>query len=189
MHYTDWHISILENNMTLSQAHVSLKQVGAEKKEIPLIVKLIENPKLSLPGLTLFHGAVDLLTHDYLHILLGRGLMPADEAFVIGYTMGSTKQVSNKEISIFELISKYLYPDNYRFKERDIIIFRSALMLAEKSNCQALDQIEYQPLLKISLGEIRNQLGINTAKIIDYYKTETTLNPESKASRRLLVNA
>ncbi len=186
MHYSDWHISILENNITLSEAHESLSQVGAEKKEIPLIVKLIENPKFSIPGLTLFHGAVNLLAHDYIHILLGRGLMPADEAFTIGYTMGSTKQVSSSEASLFELITKHLYPDNYKFKERDITIFRAALKLAENSNCQALDQVDYLPFLKTRLEKIHHILGINTDKIIDYYKTEKKLYPNSKASSRLL---
>ena len=186
MLYSDWHISILENKITLSEAHVSLKQVGAEKKDIPLIVKLIENPKFSLPGLTFFHGAVNLLTHDYIHILLGRGLLPADEAFTIGYTMGSSKQVSSAEISLFELITKHLYPNNYKFKDRDITIFRAALNLAEKSNCQSLDQVDYGPLLKIRLEKIRNMLGINTEKIIDYYKIEKTLYPDNKASSRLL---
>ena len=187
MHYSDWHISILENKITLSEAHVSLKQVGAGKKDIPLIVKLIENPKFSLPGLTFFHGAVNLLTHDYIHILLGRGLMPEDEAFTIGYTMGSSKQVSSAEVSLFELITKHLYPDNYKFKDRDISIFRAALNLAEKSNCQALDQVDYELLLKTRLERIRNMLGINTEKIIDYYKIEKVLYPDSKASRRLLT--
>lgn len=186
MHYSDWHISILENKITLAEAHASLRQVGAEKKDIPLIVKLIENPKFSIPGLTFFHGAVNLLTHDYIHILLGRGLMPADEAFTIGYTMGSTKQVSSAEASLFELITKHLYPDSYKFKDRDITIFQAALNIAEKSNCRALDQVDYQPLLKIRLEKIRDLLGINTDKIIDYYKIEKTLYPDSKASGRLL---
>ena len=73
MHYSDWHISILENSLSLRRAHASLAQVGAKKNDIPLIIKIVENPAYSIPGLTLFHGAVDLLTHDYIHILLGRG--------------------------------------------------------------------------------------------------------------------
>ena len=186
MHYSDWHISILENNITLGEAQTSLKQVGAEKKDIPLIVKLIENPKFSIPGITFFHGAVNLLTHDYIHILLGRGLMPADEAFTIGYTMGSTRQVSSAEASLFELITSHLYPESYQFKDRDINIFRAALDIAEKSNGQALDQVNYEPLLKTQTGKIRDTLGINTKKIIDYYKTEKMLYPDSKASSRLL---
>ena len=57
-------------------------------------MRLLENPKYHLPGVTLFHGAVDLDMHDRIDIALGRGLLTAiDEAFTIGFTMGSTKRV------------------------------------------------------------------------------------------------
>ncbi len=186
MHYSDWHISILENRISLAEAHASLNQVGAEKKDIPLIVKLIENPDISLPGVTFFHGAVNLLAHDYIHILLGRGLLPADEAFIIGYTMGSTKQVSSGEASLFELISKHLYPENYKFRDRDIAIFREALKIAEKSTVQALNQVDYPSLLTTRLDKARDMLGINTEAIIHYYQLEKKRYPDSKASNRLL---
>lgn len=187
MHYSDWHIPISENRLTLGEAHDSLKQVGAQKEDIPLIVKLIENPKLSIPGITLFHGAVDLLAHDYIHILLGRGLLAEDEAFTIGYTMGSTKQVSTREALLFEFISKHLYPENYQFKDRDIEIFFAALNIAEKSNCQALDKVDYASFLNTPIGEIRKTLGIPTDKIIEYYTTEKKRYPDSKSSNRLLL--
>jgi hypothetical protein len=40
------------------------------------MIQLVENPRFNLPGIDLFHGAVDLATHDAIHILLGRGLLP-----------------------------------------------------------------------------------------------------------------
>ena len=55
---------------------------------IPLIIKLVENPKYFTSRL--FTGAVNLFTHDCIHIVLDRGLLVKDEAFVIGYTMGSS---------------------------------------------------------------------------------------------------
>jgi len=186
MHYSDWFIPISENNLTLGVASESLKVIGARKKDIPLIVKLIENPKFSIPGFTLFHGAVDLNSHDFIHIILGRGLLPEDEAFTIGYTMGSTKQVSTREPTLFEMITRYLYPKAYRFRNRDINIFHSALKLAEASNCVALDQIDYTKLIDDTLQQVRCKLGVNENKIRVYYQTEKTLYPDSKASRRLL---
>ena len=56
------------------------------QENIPLIIKLVENPNYNTSKL--FGGAVDLFTHDCVHVLLGRGLLVKDEAFVIGYTMG-----------------------------------------------------------------------------------------------------
>jgi len=186
MHYSDWFIPISENDLTLGAARDSLEQIGARKEEIPLIVKLIENPAFSIPGFTLFHGAVDLRAHDYIHIILGRGLLPEDEAFTIGYTMGSTKQVSTSEASLFGLITRYLYPETYQFRDRDINIFYSALKLAENSNCVSLDQVDYMPLIDNTLQQVRCKLGIEENNIRSYYQAEKTLYPDSKASRRLL---
>ncbi len=187
MHYSDWHIPLSENSLTLGVARASLDEVGARQENIPLIVKLVENPDYCIPGFTLFHGAVDLKAHDYIHILLGRGLLPADEAFVIGYTMGSTKQVGSVETTLLELITRYIYPQTYQFRDRDINIFYSALKLAETSNCAALDQVDYKKLIDEPLQQVRCKLEINENKIRAYYQTEKTLFPDSKASRRLLV--
>ena len=55
--------------------------------------------------------------HDYIHILLGRGLTLMDEAFVIGFTMGSTDRVSTREQNLFSFINQVLYPKPYRFTE------------------------------------------------------------------------
>ena len=187
MNYSDWHIPISENRLTLVAAHASLNEVGAKKQNIPLIVKLIENPECFIPGFTLFHGAVDLKTHDYIHILLGRGLLPEDEAFTIGYTMGSTKQVGKAEAVLFELVTRYLYPETYRFSARDINIFYTALKLAEASKCVALDQVDYTKLIGNTLQQARYRLGMNENKIRASYQTEKTLYPDSKASQRLLL--
>ena len=186
MHFSDWHIPITENALTLNEAHESLSKVGAQKKDIPLIVKLVENPAFSIPGITLFHGAVDLLPHDYIHILLGRGLLPADEAFTIGYTMGSTRQVSEIEAFLFEFITKHLYPTDYQFKDRDIHILRTALQIAKEAKLQPLDKVSFEPYKNTKIGEIRKRLGINTNILIECYKTEKNLYPDSKASKRLL---
>lgn len=186
MHYSDWHIPLSECRMTLGAARVSLSEVGANKENIPLIVKLVENPEFIMPGYTLFHGAVDLEAHDYIHILLGRGLLPEDEAFTIGFTMGSTKQVGIVEPILFELITQYLYPETYQFRDRDINIFHSALKLAETSDCVALDKVDYAKLLDQTLQKVRCELGVNENKIRAYYRTEKNLYTDSVASRRLL---
>jgi hypothetical protein len=90
MTYADWQIALSRSELTLRERLDSLAAVGARQQEIPLIVHLLENPKYRLPGMTLFHGAVNIEAHDRIHILLGRGLLTEDEAFIIGFTMGST---------------------------------------------------------------------------------------------------
>jgi hypothetical protein len=95
--WKDWHIPFSRDQITLREAKESLAALGAKQEDIPLMIQLVENPRFNLPGIDLFHGAVDLATHDAIHILLGRGLLPKDEAFVIGFTMGSTDQVTTME--------------------------------------------------------------------------------------------
>ncbi len=129
MNWADWHIPLSAGQLTLRQGLASLAEVGARQQEIPLLIRLMENPKYSLPGVTLFHGAVDLKAHDRIHILLGRGLLTEDEAFTIGFTMGSTKRVSRTEEWLFGLIARRLYPVPYRFDDNAVRIFRDAVHL------------------------------------------------------------
>ncbi|MDE0009008.1 MAG: hypothetical protein OXS50_12090, partial [Gammaproteobacteria bacterium] len=82
----DWFIPLSEGRLTLAEARSELAAIGFPQDAIPLIVQLVENPKYDLPGVELFDGAADLDTHDNIHILLGRGLLPKDEAFVLGFT-------------------------------------------------------------------------------------------------------
>lgn len=186
MNYSDWHIPISENGLTLLAARDSLTKVGANKQDIPLIVRLMENPKFHIAGYTLFNGAVNLKAHDCIHILLGRGLLPEDEAFTIGYTMGSTKHVGMLEPSMFEFVTRYLYPETYQFRGREIEIFHTALKLAESCTGEALDHVDYEKLMGDTLEQSRNKLGIDINKLKAYYHTEKTLYPDSKASQRLL---
>lgn len=93
----DWHVPVSRGDMTLREADASLDAVRMAPEEVPFLVRLVENPALDLPFMDVFHGATDLPTHDYLHIVLGRGLLAKDEAFVIGFTMGATDNVGRGE--------------------------------------------------------------------------------------------
>ena len=88
-----WHVPLSKGEMTLTDAHRTLQPIAMQQRDVPLIVQLVENPRFDLPGIEIFSGATDLRKHDYLHILLGRGLLPKDEAFVLGFTMCSTNRV------------------------------------------------------------------------------------------------
>jgi hypothetical protein len=109
--------------MTLREADASLDAVRMAPEQVPFLVRLVENPKLDLPLLDVFHGATDLPTHDYIHLVLGRGLLAKDEAFVIGFTMGATDQVGRGEEFLYGVFAKYLYPRQYRFTDEDLRVF------------------------------------------------------------------
>jgi len=184
--YKEWHIPFSQDEMTLREAKQSLAALGAKQKDIPLLVQLVENPRYDIPGIEVFHGAVDVETHDSIHIILGRGLLPKDEAFVIGFTMGSTNKVTTLEEKLYTLVSKYLYPKVYQFKDEEIRIFKDAVRLGYISDCRALDKIDYDKYLDSTLRDIRRDIQLESDLILAYYAIEQKRYPKSKASHRLL---
>jgi len=118
-----WHVSLDDDALTLGQALRSMESFKLNQEDVPLIIKLVENPDYKTSKL--FGGAVDLFTHDCIHALLGRGLLVKDEAFVIGYTMGSTKGMKRWKRNLFMFMSKYFYPEGYRFGEEERFVFNT----------------------------------------------------------------
>jgi len=126
---------------------------------IPLIIKLVENPKYFTSRL--FTGAVNLFTHDCIHIVLDRGLLVKDEAFVIGYTMGSSKKMKRWRRNLFMFICKYFYPKEYRFGEEERFIFHMGVIAGAR--CKAdLSECNFHKLMDNTLGNIRSRLGLDT---------------------------
>jgi len=186
--YLDWHIPLAVSNITLRQALDNLSSVKADQLEIPLMVQLVENPKFRLPGFEIFHGAVDLQHHDCIHILLGRGLSSIDEAFTIGFTMGTTNKVSTTEERLYSFISQNFYPTVYQFSENDIEVFKNAVRLGYISSCQALDSIDFIPFMDSKLHRIRHSLGLESSLLQAYYQIEKQRYPAISACQRLLNN-
>lgn len=182
-----WCVPLSEEEMTLQEALDSLARVGARPEEVPLIVRLLENPGYRVPGTTLFHGAVDLFQHDAIHAVLGRGLLGRDEAFVIGFTMGSTRQVGGLERRLFCWIASHLYPWVYRFRPQDAWVFHGAVQLASASGCRRLDRVDFRAHLQQPLGSLRRWLGISSGVLQRFYRLEVARYPGTPESRRLLA--
>ncbi len=181
-----WHIPLSCGDITLRSAIADLQRIGDEQATIPLVVRLVENPAFRLPGLEVFHGAADLRTHDSIHVLLGRGVLPKDEAFVIGFTMGSTKRMWLAEEASYTWIARHLYPGEYRFDEENVEVFRNAVRLGFVSDCLPLNLVSYQNHLDRSLRDVRRALGIEEDLLNAYYRIEMRRYPESPESQRLL---
>jgi hypothetical protein len=181
-----WLIPLSQGEKTLRQARAELAQLGVAQDDIPFLVQLIENPKYDLPGFDIFHGATDLATHDQIHILLGRGLLPKDEAFVIGFTMGSTDGVTQTEEALYGFFAKYLYPRSYRFSDEDLRVFRDAVRLGFVSDCTPLSDVSFDDLQDLSLSAARAKLGIEEDLLRAYYAIEKRRYPGSFESQRLL---
>jgi len=182
-----WHVPLSASDTTLRDARAALAKLGIQQQDVPFLVQLIENPRYDLPFIDIFHGATDLATHDQIHILLGRGLLAKDEAFVIGFTMGSTDRVSQTEESLYGFFAKYLYPRAYRFSDEDMRVFRDAVRLAFVSDCVPLHRADYGALQDCTLAEARARLGIEEDLLRAYFAIEQKRYPQSPESQRLLL--
>ncbi len=186
--YTKLHFPLSDHQTTLRQASEKMNALPGflTQDEIPLIIKLMENPKYSLPGVDIFHGAADLETHDFIHPVLGRGFLPKDEAFVIGFTMGCTNKMSTWVTRTFSNIAKYLYPKGYRFSDEDIRIFKDSVHLGWVSDCTPLTRVDFHTLLDLPLVEVRQRIGLEDSLLRAYFEIEHKRYPGSRASQRLL---
>jgi hypothetical protein len=184
--WREWFVPIKVSQLTLREAMDTASHLAADQNDIPLIVRLIENPKFNIPGVNIFEGAVDLFDHDAIHILLGRGMLPKDEAFVIGFTMGSTNRVGSAEQKLYSLAAKYLYPGPYKFSDEDIQVFKDGVHLGYVSDCLPLNTVRYKDYLDKPIGAIRKELGIEEDLVEAYYRIEQKRYPDSMESQRLL---
>ena len=58
--YAFWHVPLSRGSMTMREAAADLARISvAAPEDIPLMVRLAENPKFNI-----FHGSVTLATHD-----------------------------------------------------------------------------------------------------------------------------
>lgn len=177
--YKDWVPSLNNSEKTLASV---LKTMPAnDAADISGIVKLFENPASPIA----LSGAVSLERHDCIHVMLGRGLLPQDEAFVIGFTMGSSKNISGFEESLFKKAAKYLYPHPYKFSSDHLIAFELGLRYGKACKVNEIYEFPFEHFKDEKIGKIRRKLGINITELKKIYAVERILLPNSKESKRL----
>lgn len=175
----NWHHPLSKGSSILHKALDTMQEFKLVQEDVPLIVKLTENPNYFTSKL--FTGAVDLYSHDCIHVLLGRGLLVKDEAFVIGYTMGSGKKMSRWRRNLFLWVTKYLYPEGYKFTEEERYIFYSGVMAGSQCSTD-LSSVDFKQLADYKVQGAREKLGIDKELLKCYYCTEKKLfnNRESQ---------
>lgn len=144
---------------------------GDDAVDIPFWVWFLENPKSPLP----MPGKINLYNHDYLHILLGRGQSPEDEAFIVGFTMGNDPQTKWYHLIIFKIFSFLIYPKLYRLNRQQIKIFDLGFLYGRKLSSQAIYKINFADYQNYSLAVLRNLLGIKLAEIKALRQVENLL--------------
>jgi len=177
-----WHLPLERGEESFHRALEAMKGWGLYQEDIPLIIKLTENPNYR----TARHlgGAVDLFTHDCVHILLSRGILLKDEAFVIGFTMGSSKKMKRWRRNLFMFISKHLYPEGYKFGEEERFVFNAGVALG--SQCPTdLTEVDFSKLLDYKIKGVREKLGLDIELLRCYNCIEKKIFPNSPESQRL----
>ena len=168
---------------TLEEELAAMQPFKLNQSEVPLIIKLTENPKYDIG---IFPGSVSLYSHDCIHILLGRGVLPKDEAFVIGFTMGSTGRMNLSRESLFTFVTQYLYPEGYRFSSEDLLVFKMGIWLSSRMNCKDLSSINFKKYKNQKLASIRKDMGLDIKSLRYYYYLEKQTFPNCKESQRLI---
>jgi hypothetical protein len=177
--YLQWNPGLDNDELTLKEVIDTLP--GNGPMEIHKLVRLFENPDSPLA----FKGAINLPRHDCVHIVLGRGLSAQDEAFVIGFTMGTSKNISRFEVKLFEFVSKHFYPGIYKFTDDNLKIFELGVKFGKECAVNQIYDFPFELYMERKLGEIREIIGISKDELREIYRKEQEITPNTMESKRL----
>ena len=118
-------------------------------------------------------------------MLLGRGLLGQDEAFVIGFTMGCTKRLSRFEQAFFKFVAANVYPQPYRIARPTLAAYDLGVEAGREIGVRNLHHAVGDDYLDRPLGEVRQSLGIDTEWLRASYARERAVLPGTAASERL----
>ena len=138
-----------------------------EQSDIPLIIRLFENPSspLALPG------KISLHDHDCLHILLGLGVSPQQEAFLIGFTMGNDDQTKSWHVKLFKFLSRFIYPLNYQFNLNELKIFDLGFEYGKQFKFRNLNLIEFKQFYDLTIKELRELFEVDRNQYLGIINT------------------
>jgi hypothetical protein len=174
-----WYPGLDNDQIPLDDLIASLP--GASDVEIPEIVRRLENPSspVALPG------AVTLRRHDVIHILLGRGLLDQDEAFVLGFTMANATKYRDADGSLMREALEHWYPEPFRILGNKLHIFDLGVQTGRSMGIPDIAQVPIEELRSYSVGQAREELNISADQLKQIYLQEKALNPKSIESGRL----
>jgi hypothetical protein len=145
------------DDVTLAAAYQTLQ--GDPPAEIPWMVWLLENPasRCALPG------NIDLFGHDCMHLLLKKGFSSADEAYVVGFTMGNNRCATWVHLLLFKVAAFFFYPPKYRLKYSELAILDRGFQLGRSNKIRNLNQLCLEDWQHKTLREIRTEINLEIA--------------------------
>jgi hypothetical protein len=182
-----WHIPFHQDLLRLRDALASVPP-PANLSRVPLMLRLQRDPDLSFLGQLVFKAGLDQHQHDCIHILLGRGLLPMDQAFVLGFTLGSSKKGSLPEHKLRAEVGRHFNKNVPLFSEAENAVFKDGIKLSYLSFCAPLENFDFTPWHDLSLRELRQAVGLEPELVLAYYAVERHRYPHALASQRLLPN-
>jgi hypothetical protein len=174
-----WYPGLHQPWRKVSEVHATLPKVPSS--EIPWLIRLFENPESWFR----FRGAIHLADHDVLHLLLGRGLQDQDEAFVLGFAMGTAKKVSRIQYHIFRWFIVHVYPEPYRIPKFVLPAFDFGVQCGIETGRKDLYREPLIDLMNLSLEEARMRCEIDVEVLYRYFRRERAAIPFTIASLRL----
>lgn len=174
-----WNPGLANDHLALGQVYRTLP--GNAAGDIDPLVRLFENPASPLA----FRGAITLERHDCVHVLLGRGLLGQDEAFVLGFTMGAEKRVPPWQVQAFRTVARRLYTGANQFREADLRVFDLGRAAAQAMGAKPLSSFPFERHMDRPIGALRRLLGIDTAMLRTLYRAEAVLAPGTAESVRI----
>ncbi len=180
--WREWNPGLKNDDLTLGAVFKTVPNAGPD--EIDQIVRLLESPASPYTA----PGVVRLRHHDCIHILLGRGLLNQDEAFVVGYTMGTAADhINEAPVQALRRAAKLLYKPPYRMTDNDLVAFDLAFELSSTSDARNIHQFDFDRAMDLDIGDIRRELRIDVKALIATFREERLLLPGNKASERLPI--
>lgn len=162
----------LDNNIEWMSLEDAYSLFFKEKLvHLPFSIWLLENPDSPIS----FPGSINLENHDYIHILLNRGISIFDEAFVVGYTMGNCNHIKNIHINTYKVLSKWLYPNDYKFDSVHLKVFDLGFMYGQKVHFKDIHLVEFSHHASQTVQEVRVSLGIDFSEVYQLWNAEKVL--------------
>src|SRR4051812_47545595 len=171
----EWFPGLETDELTLRELYSRLPGFSAD--QVHPMVRLFENPESPIA----FEGAITLERHDILHCLLGRGLLDQDEAFVLGYTMGTSKRMNRVKKWAFKTVLAN-YPEPYRIMGPELKAYDLGVATGSQCGTDAIYNHPLENYFDVPIGETRRRLGISKDILLECYAREQTEIPGTPAS-------
>jgi hypothetical protein len=180
--WTDWNPFVLDERLSLANALATMP--SSPIKKIPFCVWLFENPASPFR----LAGSANLREHDISHVILGRGLLLQDEAFVIGFVMGNAMDSAGWDRLIYQAVGRLIYRKPFRFRRKDNTAFNLGFDIGQSMTNRNLFTREVRDLVEFSIREVREAMGLERSQLCEWFREEIEALPEGRVSARLRRN-